>query len=674
MSNKVILTYKRKRFSSQAHSLSSLPADSSSKSPIGISPKRTRLNAESETQIQHLKEDNSAVNIGKDAQLGSIPAECLLEPKKDEDLSEELPLQQSRTSKSVENLVAASSEVNKEPNIVHGESHLNGTREDESRNKIANAVKNSEKNTSLNNTTEQKDRIINKEQSISPPTSTCLTKIDSRESGCLSSRGHLAASVDEENEGRIKELEWLETLDKALQEKKKGKMCWPNEQINVEQPTTFPADSYALVQHNQDVSAGFTNQTAPLLARALLANVGETVSERKQQEERISLSLSMNFFKPSPLNFEPPGFSSKGSQTMPWQSNLSIKDIFDYGTKGPRWTSSFENVTSLRHKQILENITSGSSMLKERLGAFSDKMMRSIDWSEDELDFLWIGVRRYGLNNWHAMLSDPRLCFLRSRVPEDLAERWGIEQRILLTGILSHPAAANDSWGSKSEVGNRYGGNGNWAWNSELPNSSTETQLSLGDVYLRNSNTSYQNPNLFANESSSSSAFLSNFLFGSNSIYPRYFRAQNTRYDFDSPVLPKKSVDRSNLEPQTTPSSSNNLPHWLKEVIPTPRPSNDLQIGSSVKESRKRGILKRKSAASGGKSGGLRASDGPSSEPLTGSRLDLHQKPVLATAGFGLNSGLDLNKKSSNEPINLVVIDSDVSSEETISDEQSSRW
>lgn len=184
---------------------------------------------------------------------------CLI--YRDEDLSEELPLQQSRTSKSVENLVAASSEVNKEPNIVHGESHLNGTREDESRNKIANAVKNSEKNTSLNNTTEQKDRIINKEQSISPPTSTCLTKIDSRESGCLSSRGHLAASVDEENEGRIKELEWLETLDKALQEKKKGKMCWPNEQINVEQPTTFPADSYALVQHNQVIDSVETSSS-----------------------------------------------------------------------------------------------------------------------------------------------------------------------------------------------------------------------------------------------------------------------------------------------------------------------------------------------------------------------------------------------------------------------------
>lgn len=49
-------------------------------------------------------------------------------------------------------------------------------------------------------------------------------------------------------------------------------------------------------------------------------------------------------------------------------------------------------------------------------------------WSEDELDSLWIGVRRHGHGNWDTMLRDPKLTFSKYRSPENLAAKWQEEQ------------------------------------------------------------------------------------------------------------------------------------------------------------------------------------------------------------------------------------------------------
>jgi hypothetical protein len=50
------------------------------------------------------------------------------------------------------------------------------------------------------------------------------------------------------------------------------------------------------------------------------------------------------------------------------------------------------------------------------------------DWTEDELDSLWTGVRRNGVGNWTMMLQDRRLNFHKHRTAHDLAERWREEQ------------------------------------------------------------------------------------------------------------------------------------------------------------------------------------------------------------------------------------------------------
>eukprot|EP00258_Populus_trichocarpa_P037441 XP_024453460.1 protein CHROMATIN REMODELING 4 isoform X2 [Populus trichocarpa] len=83
------------------------------------------------------------------------------------------------------------------------------------------------------------------------------------------------------------------------------------------------------------------------------------------------------------------------------------------------------------HRKVLENIImrtgSGSSSL------YSKKSKVDV-WSEDELDFLWVGVRRYGRGNWDAMLRDPRLKFSKYKTSEDLAVRWEEEQLKFLDG------------------------------------------------------------------------------------------------------------------------------------------------------------------------------------------------------------------------------------------------
>lgn len=53
------------------------------------------------------------------------------------------------------------------------------------------------------------------------------------------------------------------------------------------------------------------------------------------------------------------------------------------------------------------------------------------NWSELELDALWIGVRRYGQHNWSSILADPRMYILKKRTPQELATKWNEEKNYL---------------------------------------------------------------------------------------------------------------------------------------------------------------------------------------------------------------------------------------------------
>ena len=92
------------------------------------------------------------------------------------------------------------------------------------------------------------------------------------------------------------------------------------------------------------------------------------------------------------------------------------------------------------HRKVLENIMlrTGSG-----LGHLQKKKTRVDAWSEDELDSLWIGIRRHGYGNWETILRDPRLKFSKFKCPEYLAARWEEEQRKFLDSLSSLPSKSS---------------------------------------------------------------------------------------------------------------------------------------------------------------------------------------------------------------------------------------
>lgn len=81
------------------------------------------------------------------------------------------------------------------------------------------------------------------------------------------------------------------------------------------------------------------------------------------------------------------------------------------------------------HKKVLDNIMMRAQYASNK---FLKKKSKPDYWSEDELDALWIGVRRHGRGNWDAMLRDPKLKFLNHRTNEELALRWILEEQKIM--------------------------------------------------------------------------------------------------------------------------------------------------------------------------------------------------------------------------------------------------
>ncbi|RDX68773.1 Protein CHROMATIN REMODELING 4, partial [Mucuna pruriens] len=102
------------------------------------------------------------------------------------------------------------------------------------------------------------------------------------------------------------------------------------------------------------------------------------------------------------------------------QQDRDVPPTLGLGQRPTTFSSFPEN-----HRKVLENIMmrtgSGSNSLLK-------KKSKSDGWSEDELDSLWIGVRRHGRGNWDVMLRDPKLKFSKYKTSEDLSVRWEEEQ------------------------------------------------------------------------------------------------------------------------------------------------------------------------------------------------------------------------------------------------------
>ncbi|KAL8139728.1 hypothetical protein V2J09_005749 [Rumex salicifolius] len=230
------------------------------------------------------------------------------------------------------------------------------------------------------------------------------------------------------------------------------------------------------------------------------------------------------------------------------------------------------NPSVLRHKMLLDSINSRASAIKVEPSQSG--------WSEDELDFLWIGVRRHGRGNWETMLRDPRLHFSPWRGPRDLACQWELEQHKLLNETGTSQGRYLKQLVIYPEGNNR------------LSSSRAEPQLSLGDVYCQNEASLYKL---------------------NNTNYKSYYRTKGKRGIYGGGLY-------GELDGRLGSSSHarNAMPHWLQ--------------GSSS------------------------TSQMP---PLV---------PPMSQAGPSSRVQNVIEPNAASKPSDPIVIDSDASSEETISD------
>lgn len=371
--------------------------------------------------------------------------------------------------------------------------------------------------------------------------------------------------------------------------------------------------------------------------RICLPETGVEKNTYKQLPTKTSLGPPQFVGLSLPMTIDSALDAVKDSPSVPSPSCSLFKSRNCIYNQQPVWqelrppSASDENLSLARHKQPMDNIATREGLLKGGQGSLLEKFKGcESQWSEEELDLLWIGVRRHGKDNWDTMLRDPKLQFSKWRAVEDLAERWDVEQSILLNNTAIQPLKFSkvDSSPSifgglldKPETGRRYGAYGAKQHASKFPALRTETELSLGDVYTQKEESipkwfpfhlagpASERP-LSKNESLDIDCGHTNsVLHHMGSKHQKPIKGQRSRmcserkrerYDMRF-VMQKKAVDRSSNHgpwsgemfgcgknkgslyknlPAGLPGKGN-LPHWLREVFSVPqRP-----IGSAVPSS-----------------------------------------------------------------------------------------
>ncbi|KAF7842962.1 protein CHROMATIN REMODELING 4 [Senna tora] len=127
------------------------------------------------------------------------------------------------------------------------------------------------------------------------------------------------------------------------------------------------------------------------------------------------------------------------------QQDGDVTPTLGLGQRQSSSTSFPEN-----HRKVLESIMMRTGSTSSNL---NKKKSKSDGWSEDELDSLWIGVRRHGRGNWDIMLRDPKLKFSKYKTPEDLSARWEEEQLKVFQGpAFPVPKSAKMTKSTKSAL------------------------------------------------------------------------------------------------------------------------------------------------------------------------------------------------------------------------------
>ncbi|KAL7134357.1 hypothetical protein ABFS83_11G021700 [Erythranthe nasuta] len=127
-----------------------------------------------------------------------------------------------------------------------------------------------------------------------------------------------------------------------------------------------------------------------------------------------------------------------------------------------------ESSFSRQKMTMLDNaLTRARAVRGSNQSSFLDRFEAPTIWSEEELDCLWIGVRRHGKGNWDSIRMDRRLIFSPWKTAHDLAERWLYEQARIFSfnnpAPQGHYAGPPEHWSSHfinplGEARQSYGG------------------------------------------------------------------------------------------------------------------------------------------------------------------------------------------------------------------------
>ncbi|TVU27708.1 hypothetical protein EJB05_19205, partial [Eragrostis curvula] len=242
--------------------------------------------------------------------------------------------------------------------------------------------------------------------------------------------------LDDDSDEKGKELENSEHRDQGVWNKNKSRFSSGKVDLNCaelrQEPPLHMDDPSIRWLPDQDQFGNAQKHMSQPIERMFFTKEKDVIYGKQQQHEGSSTMPTSysNFFDLTP---------QWNTGTLKAPLNLPSELKFRIMDKVPEFSLDLSldsywdsNLSSRRSSKFSLGGTSGMShKLTEKLGTYSYKR-HSAPWSEEELDFLWIGVRRYGVNNWNAMLRDTRLRFSNSRMPDDLAKQWDKEQKKLL--------------------------------------------------------------------------------------------------------------------------------------------------------------------------------------------------------------------------------------------------
>lgn len=432
-----------------------------------------------------------------------------------------------------------------------------------------------------------------------------------------------------------------------------------------------------LVSEGKAIDGVCSSITQPQLSGFMMPgesmNVQQTKTNKPRRVPMISLSLGLSL----PMELSTGGCDSTNYLSLLPLSN-SITDTRDFVQDGLYHSSTNRKPLLPRHKVVLDKIVNRARALNER-GSFQENLKRNpFIWSEEELDFLWIGVRRHGRGNWVAMLRDPRLRFSPLRAPWDLAERWEDEQIKLLkdTCVPQHMYPNVERPTAASLQGNfcfRDLELGSWRQNTM-----EETKLSPEDVI------SYRESNLLrqslAGLNYQNDAAL-------HSLRPT-IHSRRASYNnniewgfFNSPGSSSLSMENSyaNDYPFNFSTAKTNLPHWLREAVTTPPMSVEPNLSATVSLSshphpEMLGAAERCYHAD--RSCFLpqiRLSGSRTNEQFSRTSNGSPHYSTYSRRKYGMmKMNKPLQQHHVSKPDDMIIIDSDTSSEKTISDDNRS--